>query len=193
MTYPIVVYGHQVLRKVAGDIDKNYPDLQQLIDDLFETMHNSEGIGLAAPQIGKSIRIFVIDGAPLAEDEPQLAGFKKAFINPHIIEKKGVLKPMTEGCLSIPNIREEVDREGNIRIQYYDENWNFHDEEYDGYIARVIQHEYDHLDGILFTDKVSPLRRRLLKNKLLAISKGKFEAAYKTILPGQRIKSAVSA
>jgi peptide deformylase len=190
MTYPIVVYGHQVLRKVAEDIEKDNPGLQQLVADLFETMHNSEGIGLAAPQIGKSIRIFVIDGSPLAEDEPQLAGFKKAFINPHIIEKKGELKPMTEGCLSIPNIREEVIREGNARIQYYDENWYFHDEEYDGYIARVIQHEYDHLDGILFTDKVSPLKRRLLKNKLLSISKGKFEVEYRTILPGQKIKSA---
>jgi peptide deformylase len=188
MTYPIVVYGHQVLRKVAEDIEKNYPGLQQLVADLFETMHNSEGIGLAAPQIGKSIRIFVIDGSPLAEDEPQLAGFKKAFINPYIIEKKGELKPMTEGCLSIPNIREEVNREGYIRIQYYDENRDFQDEEYDGYIARVIQHEYDHLDGILFTDKVSPLKRRLLKNKLLAISKGKFEVEYRTILPGQKIK-----
>jgi peptide deformylase len=190
MTCPIVVYGHQVLRKVAEDIEKDNPGLQQLVADLFETMHNSEGIGLAAPQIGKSTRIFVIDGSPLAEDEPQLAGFKKAFINPHIIEKKGELKPMTEGCLSIPNIREEVIREGNVRIQYYDENWDFHDEEYNGYIARVVQHEYDHLDGILFTDKVSPLKRRLLKNKLLAISKGKFEVEYRTILPGQKIKSA---
>jgi peptide deformylase len=190
MTYSIVVYGHQVLRQISQDIGRDYPDLQQLAADMFETMYKSEGMGLAAPQIGKSIRIFVIDGTPIAEDEPSLAGFKKVFINPHIIEKNGEIQPMNEGCLSIPNIREEVNRESHIRIQYYDENWEFHDEIYDGYKSRIIQHEYDHLDGILFTDKVSPLKRRLLRNKLLAISKGKFEADYKTILPGQKIKSA---
>jgi peptide deformylase len=190
MTYPIVVYGHPVLRKIAEDVDKDYPDLQQLTSDLFETMYNSEGLGLAAPQIGKSIRIFVIDGAPVAEDEPALADFKQVFINPYIIEKTGEIKPMTEGCLSIPNIREEVNRESHIHIEYYDENWVFHDEVYDGYKARIIQHEYDHLDGILFTDKVNPLKKRLLKSKLTAISKGKFEADYKTILPGQKIKNA---
>ncbi|OFY45267.1 MAG: peptide deformylase [Bacteroidetes bacterium RBG_13_44_24] len=189
MTYPIVVYGHQVLRKVSEDIDKDYPGLQQFIADMFETMHKSEGMGLAAPQVGRSIRIFVIDGSPIAEDEPSLADFKKVFINAHITEKNGEFKPMNEGCLSIPNIREEVNRESHIRIEYYDENWEFHDEVFDGYKARIIQHEYDHLDGILFTDKVSPLRRRLLRNKLSAISKGKFEAVYKTILPGQKIKS----
>jgi peptide deformylase len=190
MTYPIVIYGHSILRKVAEDIDRDYPDLQQVIADLFETMYKSEGLGLAAPQIGKSIRIFVIDGAPVADEEPELAKFKKAFINAHIVEKCGELKPMTEGCLSIPHLREEVNRESHIRIKYYDENWDFHDEVYDGYKARIIQHEYDHLDGILFTDKVNPLRKRLLKSKLTAISKGRFEADYKTILPGQRIKSA---
>ncbi len=189
MTYPILIYGHPVLRKVAGDIDEDYPDLQQVVNDLFETMYNSEGLGLAAPQIGKSIRLFVIDGTPVAEDEPSLAGFKKAFINSHITEKCGELQPMNEGCLSIPNLREEVNRESHIRIEYYDENWVFHDEVFDGYKARIIQHEYDHLDGILFTDKVNPLRKRLLRSKLLAISKGKFEADYKTILSGQKIKS----
>jgi peptide deformylase len=186
MVYPIVIYGHPVLRKVAEDIDKNYPDLDSLIADMFDTLYRSEGIGLAAPQIGKSIRIFIIDGSPVADDEPQLAGFKKAFINAHIIEKSGDPVLMTEGCLSIPNLREEVNRESRVRITYYDENWEFHDEVYEGYIARIIQHEYDHLDGILFTDKVSPLRRRLLKGKLLAISKGKFEADYKTVLAGQK-------
>jgi peptide deformylase len=186
MVYPIVIYGHPVLRKVAEDIDKNYPDLDSLIADMFDTLYRSEGIGLAAPQIGKSIRIFIIDGNPVADDEPQLAGFKKAFINAHIIEKSGDPVLMTEGCLSIPNLREEVNRESRVRITYYDENWEFHDEVYEGYIARIIQHEYDHLDGILFTDKVSPLRRRLLKGKLLAISKGKFEADYKTVLAGQK-------
>ena len=189
MTYPILIYGHPVLRKVAEDIDRDYPGLQQLIDDLFDTMYKSEGVGLAAPQIGKSIRIFVIDGAPLADDDPEFGNFKKTFINAHITERSGDILPMSEGCLSIPNLREEVDRESHIRIQYYDPDWTFHDEFYEGYIARVIQHEYDHLDGILFTDRVSPLRKRLIKGKLNAISKGKFEADYRTVLPGQKVRS----
>jgi peptide deformylase len=188
MTYPIVIYGHPVLRKIAVEINKEYPELQKLIEDLFETMYHSEGMGLAAPQIGKSVRIFVIDGTPVAEDEPSLAGFRKTFINAHITERCGELRPMSEGCLSIPNLREEVLRESHIRINYYDENWEYHDEVFDGYKARIIQHEYDHTEGILFTDKVNPLRKRLLKGKLTAISKGQFEASYKTILPGQKIK-----
>jgi peptide deformylase len=188
MTYPIVVYGHPVLKKISEDISKDYPELNKFIDDLFDTMYHSEGVGLAAPQVGKSIRIFVIDGTPVSEDEPELADFKKVFINAHITEKCGETVPMTEGCLSIPNLREEVNRESHIRITYYDENWEYHDEVYDGYKARIIQHEYDHLDGILFTDRVNPLRKRLIKGKLNAISKGKFEADYKTILPGQKIK-----
>jgi peptide deformylase len=189
MVYPIVIYGHPVLRKVAVDIDKDYPDLTQLINDLFETLYKSDGVGLAAPQIGKSIRIFVIDGKPVGEDEPDLADFKRVFINAHVTEKFGDFELMTEGCLSIPNLREEVNRESHIRLTYYDENWEFHNESFNGFKARIIQHEYDHLDGILFTDKVSPLRKRLLKGKLNAISKGKFEVDYKTILPGQKVKS----
>ena len=188
MTYPIVIYGHPMLRKIAAEINKDYPGLDQLIEDLFETMYHSEGMGLAAPQIGKSIRIFVIDGTPVAEDEPSLAGFKKAFVNANISERCGDMQPMNEGCLSIPGLREEVMRESHIRISYYDESWQYHDEVFDGYKARIIQHEYDHLEGILFTDKVSPLKRRLLKGKLTAISKGQFEADYKTILPGQKIR-----
>ena len=188
MTYPIVIYGHPMLRKIAVEINKDYPGLDQLIEDLFETMYHSEGMGLAAPQIGKSIRIFVIDGTPVAEDEPSLAGFKKAFVNANISERCGDMQPMNEGCLSIPGLREEVMRESHIRISYYDESWQYHDEVFDGYKARIIQHEYDHLEGILFTDKVSPLKRRLLKGKLTAISKGQFEADYKTILHGQKIR-----
>ena len=188
MTYPIVIYGHPMLRKIAAEINKDYPGLDQLIEDLFETMYHSEGMGLAAPQIGKSIRIFVIDGTPVAEDEPSLAGFKKAFVNANISERCGDMQPMNEGCLSIPGLREEVMRESHIRISYYDESWQYHDEVFDGYKARIIQHEYDHLEGILFTDKVSPLKRRLLKGKLTAISKGLFEADYKTILHGQKIR-----
>jgi peptide deformylase len=188
MTYPIVVYGHPVLRKTAEDIGRDYPDLKQLIDDLFETMYKSEGVGLAAPQIGKSIRLFIIDGTPYAEEMPEFADFKKVFINARITEKSGDPELMKEGCLSIPNLREEVSRDGHIRIQYYDPDWIFHDETYEGFIARVIQHEYDHLDGILFTDRVSPLRKRLIRGKLNAISRGKFEADYQTILPARKYK-----
>ncbi len=188
MIYPIVIYGHAILRKIAKDLEQDYPDLDKLVEDLFGTMYHSEGLGLAAPQIGKSIRIFVIDGEPVAEDEPELTGFKKVFINARIMEKSGDPVPMNEGCLSIPNLREEVKRESHIRIQYYDDKWEFHDEEFDGYKARIIQHEYDHLDGILFPDRLNPLRRRLIKGKLNDISKGKFDVEYKTILPGQKIK-----
>lgn len=188
MVYPIVIYGHAVLRKVASEIDKDYEGLGQLIEDMFETLHYSDGIGLAAPQIGKSIRIFIIDGSPVGDDEPDLANFRKAFINAHITERSGDVVPMNEGCLSIPNLREEVMRESRVRINYYDENWEYHDEVYEGYTARIIEHEYDHLDGILFTDRLNPLRKRLLKGKLTAISKGKFDIDYKTILAGQKIK-----
>ena len=186
MIYPILVYGHPVLKKVAENIDKDYPGLQQFVLDMFETMYNAEGLGLAAPQVGKSIRLFVIDGQPIADEEPEFANFKKVFINAKITERNGELALMSEGCLSIPNLREEVYRESHIRIKYFDENWNEYDEVYEGYRARVIQHEYDHLDGILFPDKLNPLKKRLLKGKLTAISKGKFEADYKTILPPKK-------
>ncbi len=188
MVYPVLVYGHPVLRKVAQDVDRDYPGLQDIINDMFETMYRAEGVGLAAPQIGKSIRVFVVDGTPLAEDEPEMADFKKVFINARITEKSGEIVPMNEGCLSIPNLREEVNRESHMRITYFDEKWNQQSEVYTGYKARVILHEYDHLDGIMFTDKVSPLRRRLLQRKLNDISKGKFEADYNTLLPGQKIR-----
>jgi peptide deformylase len=187
MIYPIVIYGHPILRKTAAEIDKDYPVLEQFISDMFETMYHSDGLGLAAPQVGKSIRLFVIDGKALAEDEPELADFKKVFINAHITERSADLIPMTEGCLSIPNLREEVERESRIKINYYNENWEYHDEVYEGYKARIIQHEYDHLDGILFPDRLSPLKKRLLKGKLTAISKGSFEADYRTILPGEKL------
>jgi len=188
MIYPIVVYGNPILKKVAEDITEEYPGLEKLAEDMFETMHHAEGLGLAAPQIGKSIRVFVIDGNPVAEDEPEMADFKKVFINARIIERSGEQVPMNEGCLSIPNLREEVKRESHIKIRYYDEKWEFHDEEYDGFKARVIQHEYDHLDGILFPERLNPLRRRLLKGKLNDISKGKFEVDYKTILPIKKVR-----
>jgi peptide deformylase len=183
MTYPIYVYGHPVLRKIAKDIEKDHPDLDTLIADMFETMYNSDGLGLAAPQIGKSLRIFVIDGEPLGEDHPEMKDFKKVYINPRVVERKGEIVPMNEGCLSLPGIHEEVDRESELRIQYYDQEWNYHDEVYNGYKARVVLHEYDHLDGVLFTDRLSPLRRRLIKGKLNDLTRGKFTADYRTVLP----------
>ncbi len=182
MIYPIVVYGSPLLRKISKEVDKDYHGLKKLLDDMWETMYVSDGVGLAAPQIGKSIRIFIIDATALDEEDPSLNGFKKAFINPKIIEEKGDIFTFTEGCLSLPNIRESVDRPGKIRIQYYDENFKFFDEKYDGVRARVIQHEYDHLEGILFVDKIAPLKKKLLKGRLNDIAKGKANVAYKTKL-----------
>ena len=183
MIRPVYIYGSPILRKVAEEIDPSYPDLKQLIEDMFETMHHSDGIGLAAPQIGLSIRLVVIDASPLEEDDEKLKDFKKVFINAKIIERFGDKKLYKEGCLSIPNLREEVEREEKIRIQYLDENFMTHDEIFDGIPARIIQHEYDHLEGLLFPDRVSALRRRLLSGKLTAISKGKFDVDYKFKLP----------
>ncbi|MFO7843653.1 MAG: peptide deformylase [Bacteroidales bacterium] len=179
MIYPIVIYGSPILRKVAKEIDQDYPHLKEFIADMWETMYHSDGIGLASPQVGKSIRLFVIDGTPMEEDDPILKDFKKVFINPQITERIEEDILYSEGCLSIPLIREEVMRPAKIRIEYYDENFNFHDEWFEGVAARIIQHEYDHLEGILFTDKVAPIKKRLLKHKLQAISKGKFNVDYK--------------
>jgi peptide deformylase len=178
MIYPISIIGSSVLRKKAEEITRNYPDLDQLVKDMFETMYVSDGVGLAAPQIGKSVRLLVIDASPMAEEDPILKDFKKVFINAKITEREGDSEIMTEGCLSIPGIQEEVKRINKIRIEYYDENFNFYDEYYEGFAARVIQHEYDHLDGILFVDRISPIRKQLIKSKLKDISKGKFEAKY---------------
>lgn len=179
MIRPVYIYGSPVLRKVAQDIDSTYPDIKQLIDDMFETMYQSDGIGLAAPQIGLSIRLIVIDASPLEEDDPALKGFKKVFINAKIVERSGEKVLFKEGCLSIPNLREEVEREDRIRIQYLDENFIPHDEVFEGVSSRIIQHEYDHLEGVLFTDRLSVLRRKLLGGKLNSISKGKFDIDYK--------------
>lgn len=183
MILPIVAIGDPVLKKVAEKIDKNYEGLSSLIEDMFETMYNASGVGLAAPQIGKSIRLFVIDASPFAEDEEEgtemLKGFKKVFINAEILEEKGEEWGFNEGCLSIPGIREEVFRQEKLTIRYFDENFKEHKESYDGYAARIIQHEYDHIEGILFTDHISPLRKRLLKRKMEEISKGEVDVAYK--------------
>ncbi len=181
MILPIYIYGHPVLRKVAEDIDAaNYPNLSGLIADMFETMYNAEGIGLAAPQIGLTDRIFVVDLDPLADEvNSQFKGFKKAFINAHITDRTGEIEDVEEGCLSIPGIHEKVPREEKIRIKYLDENLEAHDEEYTGFMARVIQHEYDHLDGKMFVDKISPLRKRIIQSKLTAMEKGKVRCHYK--------------
>jgi peptide deformylase len=181
MIYPIVMYGDPVLRQKAKDIEKG-TDLKQLIEDMYETMHGASGIGLAAPQIGKAIRLFVVDGTQL-EDEEQMTDFKKAFINPQIIEELGTPWEFEEGCLSIPNIREKVSRKGELKIKYYDENWELHEEEYDGMKARIIQHEYDHIEGKLFVDYLTPLKKRLLKGKLADISKGKVDTEYRIAIP----------
>lgn len=183
MMLPIYAYGSSVLRKVTKDIEKSYKGLDQLINDMFETMNVSDGVGLAAPQIGKSIRLFVVDASPLAEDDQELENFRKVFINAHIISQEGEEWEFNEGCLSIPGIREDVKRQPVIHIQYYDENFIFHDKRFNGTKGRIIQHEYDHLDGIMFTDKVAAIRKRFLKNKLATISKGKIDIAYKMKFP----------
>ncbi len=181
MIYPIVMYGDPVLRQKAKDIEKG-TDLKQLIEDMYETMHAANGIGLAAPQIGKAIRLFVVDGTQL-EDEEHMTDFKKAFINPQIVEEVGTPWEFEEGCLSIPNIREKVSRKGELKIKYYDENWELHEEEYDSMKARIIQHEYDHIEGKLFVDYLTPLKKRLLKGKLADISKGKVDTEYRIAVP----------
>lgn len=180
MVFPIVVYGSPMLRKVSEDITKDYKDLQKLIDDMFETMYASDGVGLAAPQIGKSIRLFIIDASPMSEDEPDLADFKKVFINANIIDEQGDKWPFVEGCLSLPDIREEVIRQKSVTIEYYDEHFEYHKETYEGIKARIVQHEYDHLDGVMFVDLLSPLKKKLLKGRLNNIAKGKSNASYKT-------------
>lgn len=181
MIYPIVAYGHPVLKKKAVDIEKGSIDIDQLVEDMFETMYNAQGIGLAAPQIGKSLRLFVADGAPLEEEE--MLDFKKVFINPVIEEEFDDQWAFEEGCLSIPNIREEVTRHAKLKIRYYDQNWEEHEEEYDGMKARIIQHEYDHIEGILFTDHLSAFKKRLLKSKLTSISKGIARVEYRMAFP----------
>ena len=184
MVHPIYVYGMPVLRKVARDIDGDYEGLGQLIEDMYETMYQADGIGLAAPQIGKSIRMIVIDGSRIEdEEENELKDFKKILINPQIIEETGEPWEFNEGCLSIPVIREDVKRPPEVVLRYQDENFKVHEERFDGVRARVIQHEMDHVNGILFTDRISPLRKRLLNTKLKAISKGQTEASYKIKFP----------
>lgn len=188
MKLPILAVGDPILRRKAKEIDHDYPNLDELIENMFETMYAAYGIGIAAPQIGLGIRLFIIDGEPYAEDDPTMEGFKKVFINPEIVEERGDLWSYNEGCLSIPDIREDIDRKEEITINYLDENWVEHEESFSGLAARIIQHEYDHIEGILFTDKLSPLKKALLKSKLENIAKGKVDVDYKMKFP--RLKKA---
>jgi peptide deformylase len=186
MILPIVAYGTPVLKQKAAFIDPEHPGLNELIANMFETMYYAPGVGLAAPQVGHSIRLFVLDVSAFSDDNPELEGVKKVFINAEIIEETGAECKFNEGCLSIPNIREDVESKPVIRMKYQDENFNHFEETFDGILARVIQHEYDHIDGILFTDRLSQLRRTLLRGKLMEISKGKVKADYRMKFPMQR-------
>lgn len=186
MILPIIGYGDPVLRKVGVDLTPDYPHLQQIIADMYETMYNASGVGLAAPQIGLAIRLFVIDTRPFGEDDDlskeeqhQLQNFKKTFINAKMIKEEGEEWGFNEGCLSIPEVREDVYRNETITIEYYDADFNQKVEVFDGLIARVIQHEYDHIEGILFTDRISSLKKRLIQKKLMNIMEGKTRPDYK--------------
>lgn len=178
MIYPIVAYGHPVLRQRAQDIPQGFPDLDKLIADLYETMYSAKGVGIAAPQIGKSIRLFVVDGSPIEDDTLDMKNFKKVFINPQVIKEEGDEWGYDEGCLSIPDIIEEVYRPEEVLIRYMDENFVQHEEKFVSIQARIIQHEYDHLEGILFTDHLGGLRKQLIKSRLKRISEGKYNTFY---------------
>ncbi len=180
MILPIYLYGQPVLRRETEEIDANYPDLQELIANMFETLKQADGCGLAAPQIGLSIRLFIVDGEDLAEDYPECAGFKKAFINPTIVEESDDTVMYTEGCLSLPGISENVVRPRTIKVHYYDNDFAEHEEELSGFAARIFQHEYDHLEAHVFTDRISPIRRQFCRTKLANIAKGKVTARYRT-------------
>lgn len=187
MILPILSYGSPILRKECDEFEEG-ESLKELVSDMFETMYGASGVGLAGPQIGISKRIFTVDASSFAEPEEgeeldeklkELKDFKKVFVNPIIDNETGPSWPFSEGCLSIPGIREDVERNAAIKISYFDENWNFFEESYQGIAARIIQHEYDHIEGILFTDHLNPLKKRLMKRKLEEISKGKVEVNYK--------------
>ena len=190
MILPIVAYGSPVLKKKAKEISKDYPNLDQLIEDMFETMYNANGVGLAAPQVGLSIRLFVIDAKPFAQDDAltdaevkELESFKRVFINPEIVEEQGIDWDFNEGCLSIPDVHEDIFRKPEIKINYLDENFVEKTEVLSGLPARVVQHEYDHIEGVLFTDRISNLKKRLIKSRLTNISKGKIDVSYKMKYP----------
>jgi peptide deformylase len=193
MILPIIAYGDTVLRRVGDDIEKEYPKLKELIANMWETMYNANGVGLAAPQIGLPIRLFLVDTSPFADDEDlteeeqkQLEGFKQVFINAYIEEETGEEWMFNEGCLSIPDVREDVSRKDTIKMTYFDENFKKCEQTFDGLLARVIQHEYDHIEGVLFTDKLSSLKKRLIKGRLSNISKGKINVDYRMRFPNMK-------
>lgn len=189
MILPIIAYGDAVLKKKSVEIDKDYPDLDKLIADMFETMSQAHGVGLAAPQVGLNIRLFVVDATPFGEGDdgdPDCVGFKRVFINPIIFEESGEEWGFEEGCLSIPHIREEVMRKPDLKVEYYNENWELVEETLSGLPARVVQHEYDHIEGILFTDRLKPLKRTLLKGRLNDIAKGNVETDYRMKFPKKK-------
>lgn len=189
MKLPIIAYGDPILRRKATAIEPaEYPHIKQLVEDMFETMYAARGVGLAAPQVGISMRLFVIDATPFADDEPELKDFKKCFINATIVDETGEEWPFNEGCLSIPDIREDIYRKPRVTISYYDEEWKHHQETFTGMAARIIQHEYDHIEGKLFTDKLSPLRKRLIEKKLNDISRGIVDVEYKMKFPAVKKK-----
>tara|TARA_R110000868_G_scaffold8774_6_gene44926 strand:+ start:3639 stop:4229 length:591 start_codon:yes stop_codon:yes gene_type:complete len=193
MILPIVAYGDPVLKKIGTEITKDYPKLDELLVNMFETMYNAFGVGLAAPQIGLPIRIFLVDTSPFSEDEDftdeeknELKNFKRVFINAKITKEEGDEWAFNEGCLSIPDVREDVFRQPKVTIEYVDENFKSHTETFEGLIARVIQHEYDHIEGVLFTDKLSSLKKRLIKGRLSNISKGEIHVDYRMRFPNQK-------
>lgn len=195
MILPIIAYGDPVLKKVGINITKDYPQLDVLLTNMFDTMYNASGVGLAAPQIGLAIRLFIVDTTPFSDDDDLTAdeqkalnGFKKVFINAKILNEEGTEWAFNEGCLSIPDVREDVFRKPIVTIEYQDENFNKHTETFSGLIARVIQHEYDHIEGILFTDKLSSLKKRIIKGRLGNISKGKIDVDYRMRFPDQKKK-----
>lgn len=181
MILPVYAYGSAVLRQKAADITPDFPELSLLIENMFETMYASNGIGLAAPQIGQSIRLFIVDGSEIEDIKPE--GFKQVFINPQILEEFDYKWDYEEGCLSIPHVRADVNRHSKLVIRYFDENWQEHTHEFDGMAARIIQHEYDHIEGILFTDRINPLKRTMLKSRLQNISQGRVNVNYKMKFP----------
>lgn len=186
MIFPIIPFGHPVLRKRAEDIGQDYPELDKLISDMYETMYNAKGVGIAAPQVGLSIRLFIVDGSPIEDDTLDMSNFKKVFINPVVLSEDGEEWGYDEGCLSIPDVIEEVYRPEEVRIRYLDRNWVQHEETFVGIQARIIQHEYDHLEGVLFTDHLGGFRKQLIKSRLKRISEGKYATFYPMAQPAKK-------
>ena len=183
MILPVVAYGHPVLKKIARTVEPGFPDLKQFISDLWETMYQADGVGLAAPQVNRSIRMFVVDASAFVKDYPEAEGFHLLFINPEIYTEEGDEWIFNEGCLSFPGMREDISRKSVIRIRWFDEDFQLHDQQFGGILARVIQHEYDHIEGILMVDRMNSLKRVLLKRRLNDISKGNVDTSYKMLFP----------